>query len=197
MFCFDVDGVFTPGTMIYTEAGDEEKVFNTYDGMALELLRLAGFVQQKPYILVIITGEKAKLVERRFRKLKVNEIHLGVRHKKLLLKSLQTKYHVKPEETAVMGDDIQDIPMLEMAGLRVLTANAPLSLVASAKKNKLLDYQTKLKGGDGAVREFVDAFLTALGLVGKVIAARNDSSIKDKLMQWDHEHYQTEVQYHE
>ena len=194
LFCFDVDGVFTPGNMAYGEQGDELKFFHFYDGMALELLRIAGFLQKKPCIIIVITSEKIKLVERRFRKLKVNEIHLGAMHKTEVIEQLQKKYGVSQQETFVMGDDVQDIPMLARAGFRVVPPNAPASMMELVKKKKLVDYIPQRKGGEGAVREVIDLFLKSIGLFDSVLAAKIDSKQKAAFRTWQEQHYQTEVQ---
>lgn len=198
MFVFDVDGVFTTGTMPYTEKGDETKVFHTYDGMGLELLRIAGYIQKKPYVLAVISGEDSESTARRFTKLKFNEIHLGVIDKLSVLKDIMKRYDVKSNnETAFFGDDINDIPLLENSGFRVITANTPLKAKELMKKKGLVDYETKLGGGEGAVREAIDLMLESIGLWEKAVEIRINPEKNNEFKRWQLENYKTNVKHYQ
>lgn len=193
----DVDGVFTTGTMPCSEKGDETKVFHTYDGMATELLRIAGFIQKRQYFFAVISGEDRKITENRFTKLKFNEIHMGVKYKLKVLDGIMKKYGIKSyEEVAFFGDDINDIPLLEKVGFRVITANTPQKAKEFMKKKGLVDYETKLKGGEGAVREAVDLMLEKLGLWEKVVELRLDPVKNEEFKKWQAEAYKSNVERH-
>lgn len=197
LFVFDVDGVFTPGTMPYTEKGDETKVFHTYDGMGLELLRIAGYLQNRPYILAAISGEDRESTARRFTKLKFNEIHVGVNDKLSVLDEIMRRYNVKgSEEIAFFGDDVNDIPLLEHAGFRVITANTPAKAKEYMKKKGLVDYETKLKGGEGAVREAIDLMLEGIGLWEKAVEVRTTPEKNMQFKRWQAENYKTNTKHH-
>ena len=71
----DCDGVLTDGGMYYSENGDESKRFNTKDGKGFELLK------NHDYITGLITGENINLVKRRAKKMKLDEVHLGIKDK--------------------------------------------------------------------------------------------------------------------
>ena len=144
MFLTDCDGVLTDGGMYYSEHGDELKKFNTRDGVALSMLNDCGIITG------IITGEATELVRKRAEKLKLTEVLLGIRDKVKAVEVLIQKYGVSFDEIAYIGDDINDIELLKRVGMSACPADA-----AESVKN-CVDYIIPQRGGDGAVRKFVD-----------------------------------------
>ena len=55
----------------------------------------------------------------------------------------------------IIGDDINDLPLLEKVGLSAIPPNSPILESFSP------DYLTKTLGGQGAFREFVDQIIAA------------------------------------
>lgn len=107
IFITDCDGCLTDGGMYYDELGNELKKFNSKDGMGFEILR-------KNNILTgIITGENTNIVKRRAEKLKIDELHQGIKNKLNVLEELIKKYNFSYDEVAYVGDDINDIPVIE------------------------------------------------------------------------------------
>lgn len=147
-FFTDCDGVLTDGGMYYSEKGDELKKFNTKDGMAFELLK------QRGIITGIITGEKTELVKKRAEKLKLDEIHLGIKNKAEVLDELIKKYNITYDEVAYIGDDINDLEVLSKVGFGCVVSDGLDKCKSIAK------YITKIKGGEGALREVVDIILS-------------------------------------
>jgi 3-deoxy-D-manno-octulosonate 8-phosphate phosphatase (KDO 8-P phosphatase) len=151
LFLTDVDGVLTDGSMYYTESGDEMKRFHTYDGMAFELLRKAGVKTG------IITSENTKIVERRALKMKVDFLYQGHRDggKLEAAKEICAKEGILFSEVAYIGDDINCKALLEAVGYKACPANA-------RKEIQEIQGITILatKGGDGAVREWVEKILS-------------------------------------
>lgn len=148
----DVDGVLTDGGMYYSEDGNEQKLFNTRDGMGLTLLRYAGVAT------AIITSEETKIVQRRAKKLRISNLYQGVRHKLKVLERLRERYSLEWSEVAYIGDDINDLEVMAVAGFSVTPADG------SHWNKKLAHYVTVKKGGEGCVREVCDLILTAQGL---------------------------------
>ena len=146
-FLTDSDGVLTDGGMYYSENGDELKKFNTKDGMGFKLLKEVGIITG------IITGENIDLVKRRAEKMKVDEVHLGVQNKMKILNDICSKYDLKYEEIAYIGDDINDLDVLRTVGLGCTVFDG-MDCVKDAAK-----IITKAKGGEGAVREVVEIIL--------------------------------------
>jgi len=150
LFLTDVDGVLTDGSMYYTESGDELKRFHTHDGMAFELLRKVGIKTG------IITSENTQIVARRAAKIKADYLYQGKRDGGKLAAAQQicTEMGIRLTEVAYVGDDVNCLELLQAVGLAACPANA----VAAIKKipNVIL---LEKKGGDGAVREFVELIL--------------------------------------
>lgn len=147
-FITDVDGVLTDGGMYYSEKGEVFKKFNTRDGMGIELLRKQGITP------VLITKEKSKIILRRAEKLKVKEVYIGAKDKLKIIKKLIKKYNLKFDEVAYIGDDVNDLPVLEKMGLSF----APSDAIGEVKKK--VNYVVKRCGGNGALREAIDFLIT-------------------------------------
>lgn len=147
LFAMDCDGVLTDAGMYYSDNGVELKKFNTTDGMGIGLLHQAGVKT------AIITGEDTEIVARRAAKLKVDELYQGVSDKVQVMEEIRAKYSLAYDEIAFIGDDINDIELLKRVGLSLTVANCNHLLFG------LCDYQTKLAGGSGAVREVIDLIL--------------------------------------
>lgn len=143
----DCDGVLTNGAMYYTENGDEIKKFSTHDGMGFKLLKEKGFITG------IITGENVQLVKRRFEKLRIDELYMGVSDKLKVLDEICRKYDLNYDEIAYIGDDINDLQILNKVGFSCSVNNA----IDDIKQD--VDYVTIKNGGDGAVREVVNLLL--------------------------------------
>ncbi len=150
LFLSDVDGTLTDAGMYYGESGEELKKFNTHDGKGFELLRKRGIKTG------IITSENTKIVENRAKKLKVDYLYQGVEHKGKLdiAKEICDKENISLEEVAYIGDDINCKELLENVGL----AACPKNAVDEIKHIPNIIHLSQ-KGGEGAVREFVNKIL--------------------------------------
>ncbi|OUX37501.1 MAG: hypothetical protein CBE33_03120 [Candidatus Pelagibacter sp. TMED273] len=143
----DIDGVWTDAKMHYTNDGDFMKSFSTYDGMAVQILR------EKGLETVIITSENSKIVLERAKKLKIKNIVLNEKNKLKKLKEICASKKISLREVAYIGDDLNDVEVLENVGFSALSNNSPI-------KDKVnVDYVTVRKGGDGAFREFADLII--------------------------------------
>jgi 3-deoxy-D-manno-octulosonate 8-phosphate phosphatase (KDO 8-P phosphatase) len=147
MLAMDVDGVLTDGGMYYSETGDEQKKFNTRDGMGIKMLQFAGIVT------VFITKEKTAIVERRGRKLGVPEVHQGVDDKLSLLTRLIKKYRLSLNQVAYVGDDVNDLETLGVVGFSAAPGDAMPSVL------KTVHYVCRKRGGEGVIREVSDLIL--------------------------------------
>tara|TARA_B100001059_G_C17516781_1_gene418671 strand:- start:212 stop:661 length:450 start_codon:yes stop_codon:yes gene_type:complete len=110
-FVFDVDGVFTDGSIIVDNSGNELRVFSTRDGIAVKL------ATEKGYTFCVISGGKNEGVRKRLNKLGIKNVYLGVNNKMEVFKSFMNDNNLKTTETMFMGDDIPDIQILKMVGL--------------------------------------------------------------------------------
>lgn len=140
----DVDGVLTDGGMYYSENGDEFKKFNTRDGMAFQLLREHGIRT------AIITSEDTKMVERRAMKLRIDFLKQGKRNggKLETAKEICRELGISLSEVVFVGDDVNDIELLEQVGFAFCPADAAED-VKSVCGIKVLPS----KGGEGVLRD--------------------------------------------
>jgi len=97
------------------------------------------------------------MVARRAAELQILEVHQRIEEKISVWEELLEKYRLQPEDVAMMGDDLSDLPLLRRAGLSIAVANA----VDEVKSR--VDYVTQHRGGRGAVREVVELILRARG----------------------------------
>ncbi len=147
MVATDIDGVWTDSKIYYSENGEKMKSFSTYDGYATQFLREQGLV------VVIMTGEDSPIVSRRAEKLKLEHIFLGESEKLKRLNYLCTKLKIQLDEVAFIGDDLNDLEVLQAVGLSAMPPNSPILHIFTP------DIITKRSGGDGAFREFSDIIL--------------------------------------
>jgi YrbI family 3-deoxy-D-manno-octulosonate 8-phosphate phosphatase len=151
LFLTDVDGVLTDAGMFYTEKGDEVKKFCTLDGGGLMLLKSVGLKTG------FLTSESTRMVERRAQKLGVDFTLQGARNKLEALKGLLEETGLGPDEVAYIGDDINDIEVLQFVGV---SATVPDHCLPADLE---LDYTTQRRGGQGAVRDFAEWLLKQRG----------------------------------
>lgn len=147
MFLTDCDGCLTDGGMYYSEKGDEIKKFNTKDGMGFQLLR------QRGILTGVITGEDVALNKRRFEKLRIDIYEPGVKNKAEVVKRICKEKGIDLENVVYIGDDINDIQIMEAVGFSVAPANAVNEVKTKA------DYVTNAFGGHGVIREVVDLLI--------------------------------------
>ena len=153
----DVDGVLTDGTLLYAGASEEIKGFNTLDGFGLRLLRDAGIA------VGLITARSSEAVSRRARELKLDHVYTDCRNKRDAYTALLDQQGWQPEQTAYMGDDWLDLPVLMQVGCSFAPANA------AAEVRRQVDYVTERSGGHGAVREACELILEAKGLLSQLL----------------------------
>lgn len=157
----DIDGVLSDGVMIYSEAGYEMKNFHVRDGIGIRLAQQAGLR------IVFITAEQLQLIENRAKKLKVNDLYMGVKNKVKFIKEFVDKNSLTWEDIAFIGDDINDIPALEIVGLPIAVGDSVNEVKNIVNKRKGII--TKNLGGRGAVREAIEIILKYKGIWQKVL----------------------------
>ena len=118
MMILDVDGVLTNGTIVYTDAGEEYKRFNTQDGLGIRLLLREGIR------VALISGRDSKAVSRRAEDLELTDVYQGIGDKVAVFKTLQNTTNIPPEQVCFVGDDLVDLPLLLRVGFAVAVANA-------------------------------------------------------------------------
>ncbi len=147
----DVDGVLTDGTFLWSTSGEESKRFSFEDVMGLSRARQAGLE------LGLISGEDGVLVDRFAAKLGIRSVITGCKHKGDALQDFCRSTGIPLERTAFMGDDVNDLPALAIAGLSVAPANAQPQVKTQ------VSMVMERGGGQGAVRQLVEMLLAARG----------------------------------
>ncbi len=144
----DIDGVWTDGGMYYDQTGNEWKKFNTADSAGVLFCHL----MEIP--VAIITGEVTEIVKRRAEKLKVDFLVQGAKNKLEEANKLCDQLGISLADVAFIGDDINDIILLDKVGISGAPQNAPDYI---KKRVKII---TTKSGGDGAFRAFVEMVLS-------------------------------------
>ncbi len=147
LVAFDVDGVLTNGEIIYTDKGEEIKIFNAKDGQGMSLLRKEGL------LTAIITARTSFIVEKRGKDLDIPIVYQGSKNKINSLDEILEKHNLDYSEVAYVGDDIPDICVLEKAG----AAFCPADAIEEVKE--ICDFVSSKEGGKGAVREICNLIL--------------------------------------
>jgi 3-deoxy-D-manno-octulosonate 8-phosphate phosphatase (KDO 8-P phosphatase) len=149
LLVLDVDGVLTDGGLVYAKDGEETKRFDVHDGFAIVAARRVGLE------VAIVSGRASDAVTRRMAELGVTEVRQGVGDKAGVVRDLLARRGLAPAEVAAMGDDLPDLPMMEVAGLALAPANA------APEVRRAADWGSRRRGGAGAVREAVEWLLRA------------------------------------
>lgn len=158
LIAFDVDGVMTDGTLYLADDGQEYKGFNSLDGHGLKMLKGTGVE------LAIITGRTSRVVENRAKNLGITVVHQGAHDKLAVYESLCLDLQLQHEETAFMGDDVVDLPVMRRAGLAIAVPAAPDIVKAYSH------YITGRAAGHGAVREACEFLMQAQGNLDAALA---------------------------
>lgn len=145
LLVMDVDGTLTDGHIYIGSGGEMMKAFHVKDGYAVTHL-----LPERGIVPVIITGRSSDIVEERCRELNITELHQGVSDKLAKLKELIRKYGVSANETAYIGDDLNDLECIRFCGFTGCPADAVPEI------REAVDYICRQKGGSGAVREFAE-----------------------------------------
>ncbi|NVJ62798.1 MAG: HAD-IIIA family hydrolase [Flavobacteriaceae bacterium] len=161
-FIFDVDGVFTDGTVQISEQGQLLRTVSVKDGYAVKQALNLG------YTICLISGGTDPGVQKRFAALGVEHIYLGASYKMEAFEDFIHKTGTKPENILYMGDDIPDIPPLKAVGL----ATCPQDAVPEVKE--LSHYISHRIGGDECVRDVIEQVLKVRGDWPPAYDAKND-----------------------
>lgn len=150
-FVFDVDGVFTDGSVYLLPDKNMSRVMSVLDGYAV--------VQavKKGYKIGIITGGNDPMVQNRMEYLGVQDYYPKSTHKISDYEDFKSKYHLQDAEILMMGDDIPDISIMKMAEISACPANAVPEVKAVS------DYISPVFGGKGAVRDVIEKVMKIQG----------------------------------
>jgi YrbI family 3-deoxy-D-manno-octulosonate 8-phosphate phosphatase len=145
----DVDGVLTPGQIIFNNQGIESKQFHIRDGVGIRVWQRAG------YKFGLITGRSSHIVKIRAAELGVEIVRQTAEDKLPVAQEILATLGLEPRQTCYVGDDLPDLPLMRFVGLGVAVADACDEVRAAAH------HVTRLAGGCGAVRETIELVLKA------------------------------------
>ena len=152
-FAFDVDGVFTDGGVLCDMQGELYRTFDAKDGFAVRMAAMNG------YPVGIITGGRSVSIRQRFLTSGVpgEDVYLGSRDKAADFHDFCTRHGVHSEEVLYIGDDIPDLPVLQLCGCALCPADAVEEVKAACH------VVSEFPGGRGCVRQAVESVLKARG----------------------------------
>ena len=160
----DVDGVLTDGTILFLPEGGEARAFHIRDGLGLALAHRSGLRTG------IVSGRASAEVERRARELGMHVLRQGIADKGAAFREILATEGLSAQQVAYMGDDLNDLPILTEVGLSAAPADAAFEVRSQAFM------VTDARGGQGCVREFLEAILKARGAWEQAIAALGAAS---------------------
>lgn len=151
LLVLDVDGVLTDGGLYVDDDGKPSKKFNVKDGLGIKLAQRFGIQ------VAILTGKTSGVVQHRADELGIEHVIQGSGDKGADITALAQRVGVSLEETAMIGDDLPDLPALAVVGYPIAVGDA-----SSAAKDAA-QHVTAATGGNGAVREAIEHLLNAQG----------------------------------
>jgi len=149
----DVDGVLTDGGLHYDEDGRVSKRFDVRDGLAVRMLQRSGIA------VALLSGGRSGAIEQRARHLDIQYCRVGVQDKQVGLEQLRSELGMARDQTAFIGDDLNDLVVRPVTGILAATADADPYFRLHA------DFVLSKRGGDGVVRELCEAILSSRGLL--------------------------------
>lgn len=145
LLVFDVDGCLTNGGITYGNSDEEEfKTFHVKDGFGIVSWMKLGRKS------AIITGRHSRVVERRAKELGISYVYQDVKDKKAILEEILRQEGLRFENVAAIGDDLNDLALLEAVGLSFSPSDAVLQV------QKRVDVVLSRAGGNAVVREMID-----------------------------------------
>jgi 3-deoxy-D-manno-octulosonate 8-phosphate phosphatase (KDO 8-P phosphatase) len=158
LILLDVDGVLTDGAVVIAGNGSETKRFHIRDGIALVWAQRAGLK------VGLLSARHSATTTQRAAQLGISLVRQGVASKAAAYAEILTDTAVTDAEVAYMGDDVVDLAVLGRVGLSA----APSDAVAEVRSR--VDFVSTCRGGEGAVREFVETILRAQGQWSAIVS---------------------------
>ena len=158
----DIDGVWTDGSIYRGTDNIELKKFSVFDGVGVAYARAADIK------IAIISARYSPATEHRAKELNIEDVYNGGLNKLHAYNDLKEKYKLSDDQIAYLGDDMVDIPVMELVALPIAVANATPDIMELAK------HVTRVKGGDGAFREAVEWIIEKQGRTEEVYIKMRD-----------------------
>ena len=147
VFIFDVDGILTDASVLVMDNGVQARRMHIKDAFALQMAAKNG------YKVLVVSGGNSPQVIQRLEKLGITDVHMSVLDKKTFVADYIASNKIAKEQVLYMGDDLPDIPAMELIGLPCCPADA----VSEVKKS--VQYISPINGGFGCVRDVIEKVL--------------------------------------
>ena len=169
-FIFDWDGVFNDG--IKNEHGSSS--FSEVDAMGTNLLRFSSFIAKKKMpVSAVMSGEKNVFSFQYGKREHFHAVYYRVKNKRQAFDHFIEEHDLKPHEIAFVFDDVLDLSLSEVCGIRILVNRQANPLFKKyVIDNRLADYITAQPGGSGALREGCELLIGLLGHYETIIKHR-------------------------
>jgi 3-deoxy-D-manno-octulosonate 8-phosphate phosphatase (KDO 8-P phosphatase) len=158
LLLLDVDGVLTDGSLWFDAKGEALKVFHVLDGHGIKMAQRGGIE------VALLSGRRSDAAYHRAKELGISRFYEGLRDKVAIMEELLASLNLIPEQAAMVGDDLVDLPVMVRVGLAVAVADAVPQVAAAAH------WVTSLPGGRGAVRQVCDLLLQAQGKWDQIVS---------------------------
>lgn len=143
----DVDGTMTDAGIYYDEYGNEFKKFCTKDAVGFFAAHKAGMKT------IVLTGRECAATIRRMNELKVDYLFQNIKDKRIFLEQFMSKHHIHSENLGYIGDDLNDLEPMHLAGYIACPANSCPEI------KQIANYISPVYGGAGAVRDVIENYL--------------------------------------
>lgn len=150
-FVFDVDGVFTDGSIYLLPGGNMSRVMNVLDGYAVVK------ALKNNYIIGVITGGNDPEVRNRINYLGITDYYAKSPDKMIDFENFRAKYNLDKEDILTMGDDVPDVQIMKNSGISACPKNSVPEVKA------ISDYISTIEGGKGAVRDVIEQVMKVQG----------------------------------
>ena len=150
-FVFDVDGVFTDGSIYLLPGGNMSRVMNVLDGYAVVK------ALKNKYIIGVITGGNDPEVSNRINYLGITDYYAKSPDKMIDFENFRAKYNLEKEDILTMGDDVPDVQIMKNSGISACPKNSVPEVKA------ISDYISTIEGGKGAVRDVIEQVMKVQG----------------------------------
>lgn len=148
LLILDVDGTLTDGGIYITDQGQQFKKYNAKDGLGIMIAQKEGIE-----VGIISHSRSVEMVEKRAEMVGIKYCYVGREPKAEILAQWCKENNWKQEEVAFIGDDLNDLDIMEQVGVTACPSDAV------DKVKELVDVVLAKKGGEGCVREFIDLYL--------------------------------------
>ena len=143
-FVFDVDGVFTDGSVLITSDGELLRKMSVKDGYAVK------YAISKGYKIAVISGGMQENVRKRLNSLGVEDVYLKAFDKIGILEKFTKEKKIDLKNILYMGDDNPDIKVLKVVGISTCPSDASVDV------KSVCDYISPKEGGYGCVRDVIE-----------------------------------------